>query len=141
MTTFTLGMAAKEIGLSKPTLSKKIREGQLTAKHLDDGSYQIDGAEVARFKASYTKPPTGKRLGEAPKEKRDKSVELQITQVELVAARQRITELSADRDHLRRELTKAQERLDAAQDKLAAIAASSVARGQTPWWQRLLPSK
>lgn len=138
MTEFTLGTAAKRLGLSKPTVSKKIREGKLSAEQLDDGSYRIDGAELARFEASYKKPTTGKRQGEAPKDTRVRSTELQIAQVELGAARERIAELSSDRDQLRRDLAKAQERLEHAQDQLAAITQATLEKGQSPWWQKLI---
>lgn len=57
---FTLGQAAKRVGVSKPTLSKHIKNGRLSAKKLETGAYAIDEAELGRFMSSYTKPePTG----------------------------------------------------------------------------------
>lgn len=141
MTDFTLGQAAKRLKLSKPTVSKYLKEGRISGAKLEDGSYRISGAELARFEASYTKPVGGKRQGEAPTDKRNKSAELQIAHVELAAARERIAELSSDRDQLRRDLAKAQERLEHTQDQLAAIAQATVAQGRRAWWQRLLQSK
>lgn len=49
---YTLGEAAKASGFSKPTLSRAIKGGKLTAKRLEDGSYQIDPAELARWNDS-----------------------------------------------------------------------------------------
>lgn len=138
MPDFTLGTAAKRLGLSKPTVAKHIREGRLAGQKLDDGSYRISGAELSRFEATFSKPVTGKRQGEAPKDKRTGSGELQVAKAELVAAQTRIAELEGDRDRLRADLSRAQERLDQAQDQLAAIAAASINRGQVPWWQRLI---
>lgn len=138
MTDFTMGEAARRLGLSKPTVSAKIKAGKLAATQLDDGSYRIDASELARFEQSYRKPARGKRRGEKPTDKRESSVELQIAEVELRAARERIAELTSDRDRLQRELSKAQERLETAQDQIASIAAASVARGALPLWKRLL---
>ena len=43
---FTLGEAAKQAGISKPTLSKAIKEGRLSAEKQPDGSYRIQPAEL-----------------------------------------------------------------------------------------------
>lgn len=45
----TLGNAAKQLGLSKPTLSKAISRGHLSATRRDDGSFAIDPAELMRW--------------------------------------------------------------------------------------------
>ena len=47
---YTLGEAAKATGFSKPTLSRAIKNGKLSAKRLEDGSYSIDAAELGRWK-------------------------------------------------------------------------------------------
>lgn len=47
---YTLGEASKAAGFSKPTLSRAIKTGKLSAKRLDDGSYSIDAAELDRWK-------------------------------------------------------------------------------------------
>ena len=47
---YTLGEAAKAVGFSKPTLSRAIKNGKLSASRLDDGSYSIDAAELERWK-------------------------------------------------------------------------------------------
>jgi len=49
---YTLGEAAKAAGFSKPTLSRAIKNGKLSAKRLDDGSYSIDAAELERWKGA-----------------------------------------------------------------------------------------
>lgn len=141
MANFTLGTAAKRLGLSKPTVSKYLKEGKLSGEKLPDGSYRIDGAELARFEAGYKKPSGGKRQGEAPRDKRTDTGELQVARAELVAAQTRIAELEGDRDRLRADLGKAQDRLEKLQDQLAQIAQTQVERGQTPWWQKLIGSK
>ena len=44
----TLGQAAKEAGISKPSLSAAIKKGRLSAVKNDAGVYQIDPAELFR---------------------------------------------------------------------------------------------
>ena len=44
----TLGQAAKEAGISKPTLSKAIKSGRISATKQEDGSFSIDPAELFR---------------------------------------------------------------------------------------------
>ena len=48
MTQLTLGQAAKEVGKSKSTINRAIKNGRLSAQRLDDGSYRIDPAELFR---------------------------------------------------------------------------------------------
>src|SRR4051812_19515877 len=45
----TLGNAAKQLGISKPTLSKAIAKGHLSATRREDGSFAIDPSELVRW--------------------------------------------------------------------------------------------
>jgi len=45
----TLGQAAKQVGVSKPTLSKAISTGKLSATRREDGWWAIDPAELYRY--------------------------------------------------------------------------------------------
>jgi excisionase family DNA binding protein len=45
----TLGQAAKQVGVSKPTLSKAISTGKLSTTRREDGSFAIDPAELCRY--------------------------------------------------------------------------------------------
>lgn len=47
--TLTLGQAAKEVGCSKATLSKALKNGALSAEKREDGSYCIQPAELMRW--------------------------------------------------------------------------------------------
>src|SRR3954447_5077192 len=55
---FTLGEAAKQARVSKPTLSKAIKTGRISAEKQPDGSYRIQPAELFRV---Y--PPETHRTG------------------------------------------------------------------------------
>jgi hypothetical protein len=48
-TVLTLGAAARHCGVSKGTISKAIASGKLSATRREDGSWAIDGAELARY--------------------------------------------------------------------------------------------
>lgn len=52
-TYLTAGQAAKQTGVSKPTISRAIAEGRLSASRREDGSWGIDPAELMRWKESY----------------------------------------------------------------------------------------
>jgi len=52
-TFLTAGQAAKQVGVSKPTISRAITEGRLSASRREDGSWGIDPAELMRWKESY----------------------------------------------------------------------------------------
>jgi hypothetical protein len=45
---YTLGDAARATGKSKPTIAKAIKTGRISAGRGEDGSYQIDPAELHR---------------------------------------------------------------------------------------------
>ena len=45
----TLGAAARQLGVSKGTISKAIATGKLSATRREDGSWAIDGSELARY--------------------------------------------------------------------------------------------
>ncbi len=59
----TLGKAAKEAGISKPSLSAAIKKGKLSAHKNEKGHYEIDPAELFRV---Y--PPKSKANGLAKQE-------------------------------------------------------------------------
>jgi hypothetical protein len=45
---YSLAQAAKATGKSKPTIMRAIKAGKVSAMRRDDGSYQIDPAELHR---------------------------------------------------------------------------------------------
>lgn len=66
MPKFSLTQAAKEVGKSKPTLSKAIKTGRLSAKKVGVG-YEIDAAELFRVypKATQSEPAKETTSGNA----------------------------------------------------------------------------
>ena len=93
---FTLGTAAKHVGKSKPTISKAIKDGKLSATKVD-GVYQIDPSELSRvFPSTSTTSPqvaTGPSVPLALSEQRN--VHLEATVDDLKA---RLDEMKLERD-------------------------------------------
>ena len=50
---YTLGQAAKETGVSKPTLSRAIKKGDLSAEGGGGSPYRIDPSELGRWLSGY----------------------------------------------------------------------------------------
>lgn len=73
MATFSLTQAAKEVGKSKPTISKAIKTGRLSAKKVGNG-YQIEAAELFRVYPKETVNPT---IKETPEDNRVALLELE----------------------------------------------------------------
>lgn len=93
----TLGQAAKETGLSKPSISKAIKTGRLSAVKTENGEYQIDPVELFRV---Y--PVTSKPKAETLQEE---TLSLPNgLQAALDAMRELLGQVEDERDYLRRRL-------------------------------------
>ena len=93
---FTLGVAAKQAGISKPTLSKAIKSGRISAEKQPDGSYRIQPAELFRV---YQQPPPAGLLDSA-----DNAQETRLPAGEIEGLRERLALLTAERDREREQL-------------------------------------
>ena len=107
----SLSAAAKEVNRSKSTLSRAIKEGRLSATRCEDGSYQIDPAELYRvFPAPVPQPTTSNAA--QPESERDGTLRMQLE----VAERER----DRDRDREREECSREREQMQATIDDLRA---------------------
>ena len=99
---FTLGEAAKQAGVSKPTMSKAIKTGRLSAVKQPDGSYRIQPAELFRV---Y--PPEIHRNGLARSEfdERETGNDNRLVGDEIAVLRERLALLTAEREREREQLT------------------------------------
>lgn len=114
---YTLGEAAKAAGFSKPTLSRAIKNGKLTAKKLEDGSYQINPSELERWKEANGHRNTQKTQIKTPPETPNRNSALQ-SEVEALLQQLETSKLERARERdqlvdqiedLRTRLTKADE--------------------------------
>jgi hypothetical protein len=141
----SMGKAARQLRVSKATLSKAIATGKLSANRNADGSYAIDPAELARYHAVH-----GHRFhaGESGQPSTDASTgnntgsELVELRVLKRVAEERLAELKAALDDMRRERDRWQAQADEwktqAQRQLAtpAPATPDPAKPQS-WWRWL----
>ena len=109
----TLGTAAKATGKSKPTIQRAIKSGRMSATRKDDGSYEIDPAELHRVfqpVMSDSNKTDDMKQSETPSGDR-----VLLGQVEVL--REFVRELQGERDDLRRRLDEeAQERRKSAEE-------------------------
>lgn len=131
MPDYTMGAAAKAVGVGKATIHRAIASGKLSATRLDDRSYRIDGAELARVFPPKQVPEQSPWLTSdrpvtvpvhrvSPSETRSEhadaeTIELRV-RVEMLtdqlARERRATEVLEDK------LKEAQERRDRSEDRL-----------------------
>jgi excisionase family DNA binding protein len=97
---YSLGEAAKELGVSKPTVQRAIKNGRLSAARREDGSYDIDPAELHRAFPAETRT-----RNDSQNLKRDEIPnESGVLQAEVEGLREQIALLKDERDDLRRRL-------------------------------------
>ena len=125
---YSLGEAAKEIGVSKPTVQRAIKSGRLSATRRDDGSYDIDPAELRRAFPAVT-PSRNVTIDMQHGETAGDSRALQA---EIDGLREQVALLKDERDDLRR-------RLDAeAEERRRVTALLTDQRPAAPrrrWWR------
>lgn len=103
MPKFSLTQAAKEVGKSKPTISKAIKTGRLSATKVGNG-YEIDAAELFRV---YPKKPETEPDKETASSNRVNLLELETKMLREQLDRERETV-----DDLRRRLDRAERLLE-----------------------------
>lgn len=97
---YTLGQAAKATGRSKPTIQRAIKNGQISAKRNENGSYVIDPAELHRVFPAVTES--------CNVTDNVKQSEPQALQGEIQLLRELLRQVEGERDDLRRRLDEAE---------------------------------
>jgi hypothetical protein len=116
----TLGQAAKEVGISKPSLSAAIKKGRVSAHKNEQGVYEIDPAELFRAyppKQEANPLDNGKTLHAPNSVKKGKSNGLDEVVDLLLAEKDRLLEekeraierLLAEKEAIREDLTEQRE--------------------------------
>ena len=137
----TLGQAAKVARTSKTTLSRAIKAGRLSAERRDDGSYQIDPAELSRV--FTVTPETGDESGTVVRHTtpdRDTGETPATPDIELLtrqaALEAELTGLKAMVDELKQSRDQAQTQADQWRQQAERATIALAAPGR-PWWKRL----
>jgi molecular chaperone GrpE (heat shock protein) len=129
----TIGTAAKATGKSKSTISRDIKKGKISATRSEDGSYEIDPAELHRV---Y--PPieheTGSSNGKSNDQQHEKNTdETVVLAHEIKMLHERLREKGDTIDDLRRRLDMESEE----RRKLTALLTDNRLQERPGLWSRL----
>jgi excisionase family DNA binding protein len=114
----SLSQAAKETGTSKPTLSRWVAKGRVSAERQQDGSYLIDASELDRIKSFMR---NGNGSGNPPMKQSETPQESSVLQREMDVLRERIADKDGVINDLRRRLDEETEERRMTQAKLTAL--------------------
>ena len=141
---YTLGEAAKAAGFSKPTLSRAIKNGKLSAKRLDDGSYSIDAAELERWKDANGHRNGAVRRIATPHETSETPSETSALQAEVEKLRAQVQSDQRERGFLEQRIEDLKERAERAERKedqlhalLVDLRPQAAAEPRKGFWGRL----
>jgi excisionase family DNA binding protein len=118
MTFFSLTAAAKQVNKSKPTISKAIKTGRLSAKKVGQG-YEIDAAEL--FRVYPPDPPS-----EPPKQTTSTNA-VNLLELEAKMLRDQLARERETVDDLRK-------RLDRAERLIEDHRPAPAAKAKRGWW-------
>lgn len=122
----TLGQAAKATGVSKSTLRRAIESGRLSATRRDDGSYEIDPAELHRVFPRHS-------ADTAKMARSDTGNDTGGLQREVAVLREVVEDLRRRLDASEAERRQAQERLTALLTDQRPTPQPAARRGWWPW--------
>ena len=135
----TLGQAAKEVGPSKPTLAKHIKNGRLSASKDENGVYDIDESELGRFMASR-KSATADPAPAAPaKAATGDALALGIAEEKARQLQERLEETAARLAAAEARADAAQARADEAWSRVAGLLEAP--QVEDSWWKRITGKK
>ena len=145
----TLSQAARYTGVSKPTLSRWIRKGEISAEKLENGSYRIDASELDRVLSLKERGNAAASNGNSPTLQTETPYETGMLQREIDLLRERMADKDAVIADLRRQLEREQDRHERERGELMALLREKegnikLLTGQTAqakpqsWWARLI---
>lgn len=124
---WSVSRAARETGLSKSTISRAIKSGRISATRQHDGSYHIEPAELFRVYPRGVAQPSSDARHDASRNAHEEAPASSSNEVELLKLKLAMTEelLLQERENSKRQQETVQDlrkRLDAATDKVLALA-------------------
>lgn len=134
----SLSQAARESGTSKPTLSRWIAKGKVSAERQQDGSYLIDPSELDRIKDMMK---NGNGSGNPNMKQSETPQETSALRREVELLRERLDDKDGVINDLRRRLDDETEERRTAQAKLTALLTDQRPKPQEQpkmgFWNRL----
>lgn len=138
-TVFTLGQAAKAVGIAKSTVHTAIKNGKLSASK-NDGKYEIQAAELFRVWPQKSQSEEPESAGEALVQQAILEAEVSGKEREIGLLKEQISDLKNERDLYRQRADKYEKKseqllLEHEQKTEANLAEKSRAKkhGITPW--------
>jgi len=98
-TMISLGAAARQLGVSKGTISKAIASGKLSATRREDNSWAIENAELARYVEAHGhrfRPATA--AGDPPGTVAELRVRAELAEQRLADLRNMLADMERQRD-------------------------------------------
>lgn len=114
---YTLGEAAKVVGFSKPTISRAIKNGKISAKKLDDGSYSIDPSELERWNDNNGHRNAKRKMPETPIVTAETPLENKALQTEVEVLKEQVKTAMLERNFLEQRVDDLKERAERAERK------------------------
>ena len=102
MAKLTLGQAAKQVGKSKPTISKAIKDGKLSGEKID-GVYQIEVSELLRVYDAVSEATEAAAAPPAPEASAVSEVEKRFLEEKVADLEARLTDMKDERDTAQKE--------------------------------------
>lgn len=102
---YTLGQASNETGISKPTLSRAIKKGDLSAEGGAGKPYQIDPSELGRWLQGYRDRNPKASVSETPNETHETPIRNSALQAEVDAIRKELEQGKVERERERNQLS------------------------------------
>lgn len=121
----TLGTAAKATGKAKSTILRAIKSGTISAHKAQDGSYEIDPAELHRVFAPNGAQQTTSNDTQPPEQP---SAILQLRLEILEAERRR------EREQMQATIDDLRTRLDRSEDRVTTLLAAPETPVRRRWW-------
>jgi len=102
MAKLTLGQAAKQVGKSKPTISKAIKDGKLSGEKID-GVYQIEVSELLRVYDAVSETTEEASAPPALQASAVSEVEKRFLEEKVADLEARLTDMKDERDTAQKE--------------------------------------
>ena len=102
MAKLTLGQAAKQVGKSKPTISKAIKDGKLSGEKID-GVYQIEVSELLRVYDAVAEATEAAAAPPAAEASAVSEVEKRFLEEKVADLEARLTDMKDERDTAQKE--------------------------------------
>jgi excisionase family DNA binding protein len=118
---YSIGEAAKAVGVSKSTLSRAIKNGRVSATKKDDGSFSIDPAELHRVYPPVSSATGAKPSNDAPRNTPETADRTEILEVQLAALREQLRDRDETIADLRRRLDESESERRESHNRVVAL--------------------